>query len=69
MKNAIDISHQARISKNSTKSARSQIAEVNFAQERDRIRFDVEQYYLQLQSNLDNVQTSTVALDQANTSS
>ncbi len=41
------------------------IAEVNFAQQRDQIRFNVEQYYAQLQSNLDNVQTSTVALDQA----
>jgi outer membrane protein TolC len=41
------------------------IAEVNFAQQRDQIRFDVEQYYAQLQSNLDNIQTSTVALDQA----
>ncbi len=41
------------------------IAEVNFAQQLDQIRFDVEQYYAQLQSNLENVQTSTVALDQA----
>jgi outer membrane protein TolC len=41
------------------------IAEVNFAQQRDQIRFNVEQYYAQLRSNLDNVQTSAVALDQA----
>ncbi|AFY33203.1 TolC family protein [Calothrix sp. PCC 7507] len=41
------------------------IAETQFASQRDQIRFDVEQYYSQLQSNLDNVQTSTVALEQA----
>ncbi|MBW4560411.1 MAG: TolC family protein [Mojavia pulchra JT2-VF2] len=41
------------------------IAETQFANQRDQIRFDVEQYYFQLQSNLDNVQTSTVALEQA----
>ncbi|BAY12309.1 TolC family protein [Calothrix sp. NIES-2098] len=41
------------------------IAETNFASQRDQIRFDVEQFYFQLQSNLDNVQTSTVALEQA----
>ncbi|MBD2529966.1 TolC family protein [Nostoc flagelliforme FACHB-838] len=41
------------------------IAETQFASQRDLIRFDVEQYYSQLQSNLDNVQTSSVALNQA----
>ncbi|MEH2116934.1 TolC family protein [Nostoc sp.] len=41
------------------------IAESQFASQRDQIRFDVEQYYSQLQSNLDNVQTSSVALNQA----
>ncbi|MBD2207519.1 TolC family protein [Calothrix sp. FACHB-1219] len=41
------------------------IAETQFANQRDLIRFDVEQYYFQLQSNLDNVQTSTLALTQA----
>ncbi|MEH2397709.1 TolC family protein [Nostoc sp.] len=41
------------------------IAESQFASQRDQIRFDVEQYYSQLQSNLNNVQTSSVALNQA----
>ncbi|BAZ48658.1 outer membrane efflux protein [Nostoc sp. NIES-4103] len=41
------------------------IAEAQFASQRDDIRFDVEQYYSQLQSNLNNVQTSSVALNQA----
>ncbi|MFN6484882.1 MULTISPECIES: TolC family protein [unclassified Nostoc] len=41
------------------------IAETQFASQRDLIRFDVEQYYSQLQSNLNNVQTSSVALNQA----
>ncbi|WP_016950157.1 TolC family protein [Anabaena sp. PCC 7108] len=41
------------------------IAETQFSNQRNQIRFDVEQYYLQLQSNLDNVQTSTVAITQA----
>ncbi|HYW22271.1 MAG TPA: TolC family protein [Nodularia sp. (in: cyanobacteria)] len=41
------------------------IAESQFASQRDQIRFDVEQFYAQLQSNLDNIQTSTVALNQA----
>ncbi|WP_100898546.1 TolC family protein [Nostoc flagelliforme] len=41
------------------------IAESEFGSQRDRIRFDVEQYYSQLQSNLNNVQSSTVALNQA----
>ncbi|WP_414542360.1 TolC family protein [Nostoc sp. CCY0012] len=41
------------------------IAETQFASQRDQIRFDVEQFYAQLQSNLENVQTSSVALNQA----
>lgn len=41
------------------------IAEVQFANQRDQIRFNVEQYYFQLQSNLTNVQTSTLALTEA----
>ncbi|MHC5731734.1 MAG: TolC family protein, partial [Nostoc sp.] len=41
------------------------IAENQFASQRDQIRFNVEQYYSQLQSNLNNVQTSSVALNQA----
>jgi outer membrane protein TolC len=41
------------------------IAETEFANQRDLIRFNVEQYYVQLQSNLNNVQTSTIALEQA----
>jgi outer membrane protein TolC len=55
------------IAKAQAQQAKINIArdEVNFAQQRDRIRFDVEQYYTQLQSNLDNIQTSTITLDQA----
>jgi outer membrane protein TolC len=41
------------------------IAQTNFAKQRDQIRFDIEQYCSQLQSNLENVQTATVALNQA----
>ncbi|MDZ8186588.1 MAG: TolC family protein [Nostoc sp. ChiSLP02] len=41
------------------------IAEVQFASQRDQIRFNVEQYYSQLQANLNNVQASSVALNQA----
>ncbi|MBH8575206.1 TolC family protein [Nostocaceae cyanobacterium CENA369] len=41
------------------------IAETQFASQRNQIRFDVEQYYSQLQANLENVQTSSVALNQA----
>ncbi|MBD2438024.1 TolC family protein [Nostoc sp. FACHB-110] len=41
------------------------IAETQFANQRDQIRFNVEQYYAQLQSNLNNVQTSSIALEQA----
>jgi OMF family outer membrane factor len=41
------------------------IADTQFGIQRDQIRFDVENYYSQLQANLVNVQTSTVALSQA----
>ncbi|GAX35515.1 TolC family protein [Nodularia sp. NIES-3585] len=41
------------------------IAESQFASQRELIRFEVEQFYAQLQSNLDNIQTSGVALNQA----
>ncbi len=41
------------------------INESRFASERERIRFDVEQFYSQLQSNLENIQTSGVGLNQA----
>ena len=41
------------------------IAENNFANQRNQIRFEVEQYYAQLQSNLENVQTASAAVDQA----
>jgi len=41
------------------------IAETNFANERNLVRFDVEQYYASLQSNLANIQTSSIALSQA----
>ncbi|PAX51872.1 transporter [Brunnivagina elsteri CCALA 953] len=42
-----------------------QIAETNFAGQRSQIRFEVEQAYSQLQSNLENVQTANTALEQA----
>lgn len=41
------------------------IAESNFASARNTIRFQVEQAYSNLQSNFDNIQTATVALEQA----
>jgi outer membrane protein TolC len=41
------------------------IAETQFAEQRNQIRFQVEQAYSQLQSNLQNVQTANAALDQA----
>ncbi|MBP5975261.1 TolC family protein [Brasilonema sp. CT11] len=41
------------------------IAENQFASARNQIRYDVESYYSQLQSNLQNVQTATTALEQA----
>lgn len=40
-------------------------AEVQFASQRNQIRLQVEQAYFQLQSNLENVQTSNAALEQA----
>jgi outer membrane protein TolC len=42
-----------------------QIAETNFANRRNTIRFEVEEAYSQLQSNLENVQTANTALEQA----
>ncbi len=41
------------------------IAETNFADVRNQIRFEVEQAYADLQSNSDNILTSSVALEQA----
>ncbi len=43
----------------------TEIAETQFSQQRNQIRFQVEQAYSQQQSNLENVQTSQAALDQA----
>ncbi|NJM22985.1 MAG: TolC family protein [Richelia sp. SM1_7_0] len=42
-----------------------QIAETQFSQQRNQIRFEVERAYSELQSNLENVQTSEAALNQA----
>src|SRR5579883_545213 len=41
------------------------IAESQFVTQRNQVRFQVEQYYSQLQSNLQNVQTATVAVTEA----
>ncbi|MDV2993459.1 MAG: hypothetical protein N4J56_003113 [Chroococcidiopsis sp. SAG 2025] len=41
------------------------IAETNFAGQRNQIRFEVEQAFSQLQSNLENIQTTSVALEQS----
>ncbi|MDJ0618571.1 MAG: TolC family protein [Calothrix sp. MO_192.B10] len=41
------------------------IAETQFAQQRNQIRFEVEQAYSQLKSNLDSIQTANAALEQA----
>lgn len=43
----------------------TEITETQFSQQRNQIRFQVEQAYSQQQSNLENVQTSQAALDQA----
>ncbi|AKG23084.1 TolC family protein [Calothrix sp. 336/3] len=53
---------RARASQEKTNMA---IAEVQFADTRNQVRFQVEQSYYNLQSNLENVQTSTTALEQA----
>ncbi|MDF5713595.1 MAG: TolC family protein [Rhizonema sp. NSF051] len=45
--------------------AATRTTEVQFADTRNQIRFQVEQAYFQLQSNLENVQTANVALEQA----
>ncbi|NJL61783.1 MAG: TolC family protein [Methylacidiphilales bacterium] len=42
-----------------------EIAETNFANQRNTIRFEVEEAFSQLQSNLENVQTANTALEQA----
>lgn len=42
-----------------------EISETQFARVRDQARFEVEQAYANLQSNLENIQTTTVALEQA----
>lgn len=41
------------------------ISETNFAAQRNQIRFEVEQAYSNLQSNLQNIQTASVALEQS----
>jgi outer membrane protein TolC len=41
------------------------IAETRFSNDRDRIRFQVEQAYFTLQSSLENIQTASAALEQA----
>ncbi|KAB8315080.1 TolC family protein [Tolypothrix campylonemoides VB511288] len=41
------------------------IAETQFGTQRNQIRFDVEQAYSQLQSNLENVQTANAAVEQS----
>ncbi|GAB4381065.1 MAG: hypothetical protein Kow00121_38630 [Elainellaceae cyanobacterium] len=41
------------------------IAESQFANQRDQIRFDVEEAYSQLQSNFENIQTTALAVQQA----
>jgi outer membrane protein TolC len=41
------------------------IAETNFVNQSNQVRFEVEQYYTQLQSNLENVQTTAAAVEQA----
>ncbi|MBW4502001.1 MAG: TolC family protein [Scytonema hyalinum WJT4-NPBG1] len=46
-------------------SVQIKIAETQFASQRNNIRFEVEQAYSQLQSNLENVQTANAAVDQA----
>ncbi len=47
-------------------SGRIAIAETQFADQRNQIRFQVEQAFLQLGSNLENIQTANTALEQAN---
>ena len=41
------------------------ISETNFADTRNQVRFEVEQAYSNLQSNLTNIQTASVGLEQA----
>jgi OMF family outer membrane factor len=49
----------------SQQSIEAKIAETQFANQLHNIRFEVEQAYFQLESNLENVQTANVALEQA----
>lgn len=46
-------------------SANIAIAETNFADTRNQVRFEVEEAYSNLQSNLANIQTASVGLEQA----
>ncbi len=46
-------------------SANIAISETNFADTRNQVRFEVEEAYSNLQSNLANIQTASVALEQA----
>lgn len=45
--------------------ANAAIAETNFADTRQQVRFEVEQAYANLQSNFENIQTASVAQEQA----
>jgi len=45
--------------------ANIEIAETQFANTRDQVRFQVEEAYNQLQSNFENIQTASVAVEQA----
>lgn len=45
--------------------ANAAIAETNFANTRDQVRFEVEQAYANSQSNFENIQTAAVAVEQA----
>jgi outer membrane protein TolC len=42
-----------------------QIAEANFADTRNQIRFEVEQAYENSRANLDNIQTTTLAIEES----
>ncbi len=49
----------------SQEEANIEIAESRFSDVRDQIRFQVEESYLTLQANFDNIQTASLALEQA----
>jgi len=55
----------AAIARARAQSANIAISETNFADTRNQVRFEVEQAYSNLQSNLANIQTASVALEQA----